>query len=390
MPGRPEAGVLLYHLGGGERIVVGEVHALGLLVELHDTEVGNDHLGTAVAGKACALTAAGAVHPAARGDVVDVIHEAALLVLHHDDGVAVGGNAVGAAGTGETGGGLQVVALAEDAGGVHVAVRVDLSAADEGNETILVVQPLVGLEADEADVGPLHGAVRHEAVITDGTGDLNGVAVHQAGLNDGVAAGADRALGEGRTDQGQTRTDDDDLVFLDVLSNGISLHFLLGILRIIRHFYLASQTLVCSGIAEVRLVLQAHQTAAADLVEQRGLIFAAVDPLFEEILEGLGDLLAALGKLEGLLGVLGGELELLVLGSLLQRLGSLGSSLLELLDGILGILILGSLVVFLQAGIVVVIVGIALRGPCAVRSLDDCLRYLEALSYSFRPASSSS
>ena len=126
----------------------------------------------------------------------------------------------------------------------------------------------------------------------------------------------------------------------------------------------------------MRLVLQAHQTAAADLVEQRGLIFAAVDPLFEEILEGLGDLLAALGKLEGLLCILGSELELLVLGSLLERLGSLDGSLLELLDGIFGVLILGGLVVFLQAGIVVVIVGIALRGPCAVRSLDDCLHAL--------------
>lgn len=107
---------------------------------------------------------------------------------------------------------------------------------------------------------------------------------------------------------------------------------------------------MCSGIAEVRLVLQAHQTAAAELIEQSGLIFAAVDPLFEEILEGLGNLLTALGELEGLLCVLGGELELLVLGSLLQRLGSLGRSLFELLDGILGILILGGLVVFLQAG----------------------------------------
>ena len=71
---------------------------------------------------------------------------------------------------------------------------------------------------------------------------------------------------------------------------------------------------MCSGIAEVRLVLQAHQTAAAVLIEQSGLIFAAVDPLFEEILEGLGNLLTALGELEGLLGVFGGELELLVLG----------------------------------------------------------------------------
>ena len=123
----------------------------------------------------------------------------------------------------------------------------------------------------------------------------------------------------------------------------------------------------------MRLVLQAHQTAAAELIEQSGLIFAAVDPLFKEILEGLGDLL---GELEGLLGVFGGELELLVLGSLLERLGSLDGSLLELLDGIFGVLILGGLVVFLQAGIVVIIVSVALRGPCAIGGLDDRLHAL--------------
>ena len=182
------------------------------------------------------FSAAGAVHPAAGGDVVDLLHETALLVLHHDDGVAVGGDAVGAAGTGETGHGLDVVALAVDAGGVDVAVGVDLGAADEGDQTVLVVQPLIGLEADEADVGPLHGAVSHEAVVTDGTGNLDGVAVHQAALNDGMAGGAHNSLGQRSADQGQTGTDDNDLVLLDVLGDGVSLHFLLRILGIISHF----------------------------------------------------------------------------------------------------------------------------------------------------------
>ena len=155
---------------GGEGIVVSQVHPLGLLVELHDAQVGDHHLGTAVAGQAGALTAAGAVHPAAGGDVVDLLHEAALLVLHHDDGVAVGGDAVGAAGAGEPGLGLDIVALAVDAGGVHVAVGIDLGAADEGDQPVRVVQPLVGLKADEADVGPLHGAVSHEAVVAHRAG----------------------------------------------------------------------------------------------------------------------------------------------------------------------------------------------------------------------------
>ena len=227
--------VLLDHLRGGEGIVVSQIHPLGLLVELHDAQVGDDHLGTAVAGQAGALTAAGAVHPAAGGDVVDLLHEAALLVLHHDDGIAEGGDAVGAAGAGEPGLGLDIVALAIDAGGVHVAVRIDLGAADEGDEPVSVVQPLVGLKADEADVGPLNGAVSHEAVIAHRTGDLHRGAVHQAALHDGVAGGADHPLGQRGADQRKAGAHDDDLILLDVLRDGIGLHFLLGVLRIISH-----------------------------------------------------------------------------------------------------------------------------------------------------------
>ena len=156
-------------------------------------------------------------------------------MLHHDDGVAVSGDTVGAAGTGEAGLGLDIIALAVDAGGVHVAVGIDLGAADEGDQAVLVVQPLICLETDEADVGPLHSTVGHKAVVTHGTGNLHGGAVHQAALHDGVAGGADRPLGQGGADQGKAGAHDDDLVLFDVLSNGVSLHFLLGILCIIRH-----------------------------------------------------------------------------------------------------------------------------------------------------------
>ena len=81
----------------------------------------------------------------------------------------------------------------------------------------------------------------------------------------------------------------------------------------------------------MRLVLQAHQAAAADLVEQLGLVLAAVDPLVQIILEGLGDQLARGSGLGGLLGSLGGQLELLVGRRLLERLDGLGGSLGELL-----------------------------------------------------------
>ncbi|MPN25308.1 hypothetical protein SDC9_172716 [bioreactor metagenome] len=154
-------------------------------------------------------------------------------MLHHDDGVAVGGDAVGPAGPGEAGLGVVIVA---DAGGVHVAEGVDLRAADKGDEPVFTMKPLVGLKADEADVGPLHGAVGHKAVVAHAAGHLHGVAVHQAALHDGVAGGADNPLGQRCADQRQTRSHNDNLVRLNVFGDGEGLHFLLGIICIIRHF----------------------------------------------------------------------------------------------------------------------------------------------------------
>ena len=164
-----------------------------------------------------------------------MLHEAALLMLHHDDGVAVSSDAVSAAGAGKAGHGLHIVALAVDAGRVHVAVGVDLGAADEGDEPVLVVEPLVGLKADEADVGPLHGAVGHKAVVAHRAGHLHRGAVHQAALHDGVAGGANHPLGQGGADEGKSGAHDDDLILLDVLGDGVCLTLLLGDL-ILSHF----------------------------------------------------------------------------------------------------------------------------------------------------------
>ena len=158
-------------------------------------------------------------------------------MLHHDDGVAVGGDAVGAAGAGKPGLGLDVVTLAVDTGGVHIAIGVDLGAADKGDEPVLVVEPLVGLKPDEAHVGPLDSAVSHKAVVTHRAGDLHRGTVHQPALHDGVAGGAYHPLGKGGADQWKTGAHNDDLVLFDVLGDGVSLHLLLGILGIISHVY---------------------------------------------------------------------------------------------------------------------------------------------------------
>ena len=83
-------------------------------------------------------------HPIVESGLMDVLHKAALLMLHHDDGIAVSSDAVSAAGAGKAGHGLHIVALAVDAGRVHVAVGVDLGAADEGDEPVLVDRLLQG------------------------------------------------------------------------------------------------------------------------------------------------------------------------------------------------------------------------------------------------------
>ena len=67
------------------------------------------------------------------------------------------------------------------------------------------------------------------------------------------------------------------------------------------------------GVAQVGLVLQAHQTIAAQLVQQILMGLAAVNPLVQEILEGLGDDSAGGGILRGLLGLGSGGSQLLVL-----------------------------------------------------------------------------
>ena len=46
----------------GERIEVGQIHPLGLLVKLHDAQIGDDHLGTAVAGQARTVITSYSIH----------------------------------------------------------------------------------------------------------------------------------------------------------------------------------------------------------------------------------------------------------------------------------------------------------------------------------------
>ena len=85
----------------------------------------NHHLRTAVSGKTCSLTSSGAVHPAAACDVVNMLHESSLLVLHHDHSITEGSDSVCTAGACETGLGLHIVTLSEDTCGVYVSVGVD-------------------------------------------------------------------------------------------------------------------------------------------------------------------------------------------------------------------------------------------------------------------------
>ena len=102
-------------------------------------------------------------------------------MLNHDDCVVEGSDSVCSAGTCETS--LWIV-IVTDAGGVHVSVRIDLSTADEGDDTIAVMQPVVCLKSDETDIWPLASAVCHETEVAYGTRNLDRGAVHKTGLND--------------------------------------------------------------------------------------------------------------------------------------------------------------------------------------------------------------
>ena len=153
-------------------------------------------------------------------------------MLHHDDRVDEGGDAVRAARTGEPGDRVVIVA---DAGRVDVAVSVDLCAADERDHTGGVMQPLVGLEADVPDIRPLHRTVRHQADVADTAGNLDRSAVHKAALDDQGAVGGVDAFCQRSADQRQAGSDDRDLSIADRFGDRNRLHFSIGIVGVVSH-----------------------------------------------------------------------------------------------------------------------------------------------------------
>jgi hypothetical protein len=131
-----EARILL-HLLAGDTLVEGEhLHLAGVLVEAHDGEVGDDAPHAALRQAALGARSL-ALHPAGRGDEVDVGHEAALLVLHGHDHVGERGDVVTAAGAGEAYPGVVGIA---DEGRVEVAEAVDLGAAHEAHVDIAALK----------------------------------------------------------------------------------------------------------------------------------------------------------------------------------------------------------------------------------------------------------
>ena len=84
------------------------------------------------------------------------------------------------------------------------------------------------------------------------------------------------------------------------------------------------------------LVLQAHQTGTAHLVQQLLIVLHAVNPLLQVILEGLRDSHAGGGVLSGLLSLGSGLGQLGVIGLGGGGLLRLGSGLGQLGLGVLG------------------------------------------------------
>ena len=125
-------------------------------------------------------------------------------------------------------------------GGVDIAVRVNFSAADEGDHSVSVLEPLVGLEANVANRRPLHRAVRHEAAVTDRGGNLNGIAVDQAALNNECAAGGKYLLGNSCADERKTCSNNRDMIVGDRAGNRNCLHFFVGVIRVVSHYFFSS------------------------------------------------------------------------------------------------------------------------------------------------------
>lgn len=136
-------------------------------------------------------------------------------MLHHDDRIGIGCNAVCAARTSETGLRMMIVT---NRGGVYVTIGVDLRTADESDETVFLMEVFVDFKTDETNVRPNGTAVSHESQVTNGTRYFNRGAVHEATFYDDVAVRSIDSLSNAGTDQGEPGPNGYDLTILICLA----------------------------------------------------------------------------------------------------------------------------------------------------------------------------
>ena len=160
-----EAGVVLDLLARHARIETRDLHPPLLVVEREDGKLGDD--AQHAAERQPAVGAAGAAaDEAGTGDEIDLVDEAAFLVLHRHDHVGEARNVVAAAGPGQAHRRLLRIA---DEGRIEVAVLVDLRAPHEAHVDIAALEQEQHIGAAEHHVGAL-GA----ALVVGGRGKLAG------------------------------------------------------------------------------------------------------------------------------------------------------------------------------------------------------------------------
>ncbi|MPM30632.1 hypothetical protein SDC9_77182 [bioreactor metagenome] len=141
---------------------------------------------------------------------------------HDDNGIDEGCDSVGTAASRKSGLGVMVVS---DTCGGYVAVLIYRCTTDETDESFTVFEKFVCLKAQISVRRQRSAAVGHGTQVTDASGNLHGVEIHQPALNDQRAAGLYFFFRHNRANQRKACAYNHYLIFFDHFGNGICLHF---------------------------------------------------------------------------------------------------------------------------------------------------------------------
>src|SRR6266481_1475373 len=218
----------LHALHALPRMIRGEVHLAGGGIEAEDAQ-GGDHRGRAAAAETDALAPARAIAEAGRGDEVDPLAEAVLLLRHdHHEAAREARDVPAAPAAGQAHLRLPPVA---DVGGVEVAEAIDLGAPDEAQVDQALLEQRHDLEGAGAPERPQDvGGVAHREQRL-----RRGLVAHDAVLEEPGRPRRVGALGVGEGDQRQAHADEDQIVVADLPRGGDDHELALGEIHAARY-----------------------------------------------------------------------------------------------------------------------------------------------------------